>query len=114
MNADGSNVRIVTSVAGEAVFPQWSPDGTRIAFYSDKDDGWNLYTMNPDGSDMRRITVDDSPDYYVTWSENGEWLIYHSYISNDNRDLFMTDVNGLQTIRLTDTTEQERMPNWRP
>jgi hypothetical protein len=47
--------------------PTWSPDGSRIAFYSDRDGGWNIYVMASDGSDVVRLTGDDSNDQVPAW-----------------------------------------------
>jgi TolB protein len=50
------------------VAPDWSPDGTRLAFMSDRDGGnYQIYTMAADGGNPRRLTWDlpsnDSPDW---------------------------------------------------
>ena len=36
--------------------PAWSPDGSRIAFMSNRDGNPDIYTMNPDGSDAKQLT----------------------------------------------------------
>ena len=67
MNADGSDVRQLTNTPGKEEGPVWSPDGTKIAFSSDRDGQQEIYIMNADGTGQRRLTDnparDESPDW---------------------------------------------------
>ena len=47
--------------------PTWSPDGTQIAFVSDRDGNLEIYVMNADGSNIRRITNDPADDIQPDW-----------------------------------------------
>jgi Tol biopolymer transport system component len=47
--------------------PTWSPDGSRIAFYSDRDGGWDIFVMASDGSEVVKLTGDDSNDQVPAW-----------------------------------------------
>ena len=68
MQADGSNLRQLTQPTSRVnEDPAWSPDGTRIAFQSDRDGNFEIYTMNPDGTDVRRLTTDHGGDYWPAW-----------------------------------------------
>jgi Tol biopolymer transport system component len=58
INADGTNERRLTTDPGADFVPDWAPDGSRIAFTSDRG-ATAIYTMLPDGSDVRQLT----PDY---------------------------------------------------
>jgi hypothetical protein len=69
MNADGSGVHRITDGAVPEALPKWAPNGGRIAFISQREGTNELWTMNPDGSDPRRLTpgilvgsADWSPD----------------------------------------------------
>ncbi len=114
MNADGSNARQITTGAGTSQFGVWSPDGEWIAFHTSRDGGWRIYVVRPDGSDLRPITAANGLDFYPAWSSNGQWLVYHRDMGNENRDLWMTPLEGGGSIQLTNTAVQERMPDWRP
>lgn len=56
---DGSNLVPLTSSSGNNIYPKWSSDGSQISFSSDRDGvGYQIYVMNADGSNERRVTVD--------------------------------------------------------
>jgi Tol biopolymer transport system component len=62
MNADGSNVRRLTSDSSIDDDPAWSPDGTKIAFVSNRDrDNGDIYVMNADGSGQTRLSFSGYP-----------------------------------------------------
>lgn len=68
MNLDGSNPRAVTFPSGyEDARPTFSPDGTRLAFASNRDGNWEIYVMNLDGSQQTRLTTNTTDDYYPCW-----------------------------------------------
>ena len=55
MNADGSGQRRLTRSRHDG-FPAWSPDGRKIAFFSQRDGNGEVYVMNADGSGQRNLT----------------------------------------------------------
>jgi hypothetical protein len=67
MRADGSHVRRLTDSPGLDEGPEFSPDGTKIAFSSARDGQQEIYVMDADGSNPRRLTDnparDESPDW---------------------------------------------------
>jgi len=77
MNADGSDVRRLTRTGALETVPVWSPDGTLIAFTSDRhkkrgkrerhNREFELYVMRADGSAIRRITRNKVADLYPDW-----------------------------------------------
>jgi Tol biopolymer transport system component len=83
-NPDLSQQTQITPGTSDGWFPSWSPDGSRIVFAShssdpDPDDAveiMDVFTMSPDGSDVRKVT--DSVGYSGTpsWSPDGRWIVY--------------------------------------
>src|SRR6266511_3929539 len=78
MNADGSNlVRLTTNSALDRM-PMFSPDGSKIAFTSNRDGTTEIYVMNTDGSDQSRITYRPGGDSQPSWSPDGTQIAWRS------------------------------------
>ena len=59
-------------------YPSWSPDGSFVAFTSDRDGAYNLYLMNADGSGLRQLTH-EPPGMIVgmqSWTADGAWIYF--------------------------------------
>jgi len=73
MNADGTNVQILTSGPND-VYPHMSSLTHRIIFGRNQD----LYIMNEDGSDLKAMTSDGLNNYYPRWAPDEKWIAYSS------------------------------------
>ena len=74
--------------------PSWSPDGRRIAFDSRGKDGFfDIWTIEPDGSGLRRVTSGPLNDNLPTWSRDGRWIYYESERSDGN-DVWRVPASG--------------------
>jgi Tol biopolymer transport system component len=75
INTDGTGLITVLATPRWETNPVPSPDGTRIVFCSDRDrpgskwpgPGFEIYTMNIDGTSITRITNNRSPDIWPDW-----------------------------------------------
>jgi len=76
MDSDGSNlVRLTNDPYHTDYVPSWSPDGTKIAFSSERDGDWEIYAMNADGTNVRKLTSNSADDLDPSWcciSEDGK------------------------------------------
>ncbi len=71
MNADGSNQQRLTFTDTDNHEPDWSPDGTQIAFVSNQSNNYEILIINADGSDLHNISNHSANDYGPTWQRIG-------------------------------------------
>jgi Tol biopolymer transport system component len=60
------------------VSPKWSPDGSKIAFSSERDSKLQIYVMNANGSEEIQLTFDKWINYSPVWSPDGSEILYTS------------------------------------
>jgi Tol biopolymer transport system component len=96
--------------------PRWSPDGTRIAFKSNRNgaSNYDLYVMDADGRNPVRITDDPANDHDPAWMPDGQSLVFMSE-RGSRGDLYRVWLSDLSVERLTDHFEGHAiMPNVSP
>ena len=71
---DGTNVVNITNHPAIDRLPAWSPDGSRIAFRSNRDGNSEVYVMSDAGSDVVRLTNDPWVDTAPSWTSDGRVL----------------------------------------
>lgn len=89
--------------------PAWSPDGTRIAFYSNQDSNFEIYTIRPDATDLQRLTHTEASDTEMSWSSDGTQIAF-----NFSTGIYAMNADGSDRIPLTDTTTHADRPRWSP
>jgi TolB protein len=120
MSVDGSGVVRLTSNPNEDVrdnwWPSWSPDGSKIAYGSNKDSLYwtDIYVMNADGSGQTRLT-DNSAGYsdQPNWSPDGSRIAFES--SRDgNHEIYVMNADGSGQTNLTNNPRTDDSPDWSP
>jgi Tol biopolymer transport system component len=121
MNADGSDQGRLTkdehgdpsTPSGVAfqIDPAFSPDGSRIAFASARAGTLDIYVMNADGSDTRRLTSTPANDGQPTWSPDGQQIAFQR---DDGDHIYVMRSDGTGARRLTDELAPETEPAWSP
>jgi Tol biopolymer transport system component/predicted Ser/Thr protein kinase len=77
--ADGTGLRQLTNDVALDRDPQWSPDGRRISFYSNRGGSWDAWRINPDGSGLTALTK-KSGAHYPTWSPDGSKMAFSEIV----------------------------------
>jgi Tol biopolymer transport system component len=118
MNADGSNVRRLTTEPGYDGGPFFSPDGERIVWRHFEENGMiaDVWTMKLDGSDKRRVTDFKSMSWAPFYHPSGKYFIFTSNkLGFENFELFIVDSAGEhEPVRVTFTPGFDGLPVFSP
>lgn len=117
MNGDGSALHKLTNNVTLDIMPDWSSDGRSIVFASDQtfdpagfvhqSNSYEIYAIDADGSNFRRLTYNERLDRSPTWSPDNQKIAFLS----DNR-LYVINADGSSLRQLTDSDTYS--PVWLP
>jgi TolB protein len=112
--AAGGLPRPLTAGVGESqTEPDWSPDGTRIAFTSGEGRGAEITVAIAATGETTRLTDNDVEDRSPAWSTTGERIAFVSRRPEGKENLWLVDPDGEDLDDLTDYDEDEaRDPDW--
>ncbi len=124
LNLDDRSVKVLT-IAPDTL-PGWSPDGSRIVFTRRQADGnYDVFTIRPDGSDLRRLTNSPAVDGHAVWSTDGKHILWNSGMYGwrdeaalyDNTfqpyaPIFIMNADGTGKRLLTDSPWEDAMPQF--
>ena len=111
MDADGGDQDNLTDHPAYDVDPDWSPDGTKIAFVSSRDAnrGTQIYVMDADGKNVIRLTHGQLTKRHPDWSPDGRKIAFSVDDGVDHIDVM--DADGRNRVKLED---QARHSSWSP
>lgn len=85
--------------------PRWHPSGGYITYISRQDGRHNIFAVNPDGTQQRRLTENGFSEGWHDWSSDGEWLVFdRSSADESGSDIVLMNMRTKQVRQLTDTT----------
>jgi len=131
---DGEGLRImnletkaVTKLTeGYDNFPLWSPRGDLIMFSRAAKGDYEIYTIKPDGTGVKRLTFSRGNDAHMGWSPDGENIVWASSrmgfkdegtytdAPQPYGELFVMRYDGSNVRQLTDNQWEDGTPAWRP
>ncbi len=97
--------------------PKWSPDGRQIAFESNRNGPVEIYIMNADGSNVRRLTFSGVAGQHGnnpgSWHPDGSQIVFQS--TRDGQfEIYKINVDGTGETRLTFHPAEDSLPAWSP
>ena len=93
--------------------PAWSPDGKRIAFYSERDGNAEIYVMNADGTAVTRLTNSTADEGYPSWSPDGKRIAFMR--RTGRTELFTMNADGSDQKPLLTVDKGDAIdPRWSP
>jgi TolB protein len=142
-NGVGTPVNLTNSPTLNELFPDWSSDGTRIAYYHHDittsqpvfhgpdftispnrfdemaqnnllvSDG-EIYVMNANGTNKVNLTNHPDWDYAPKWSPFDDKIVFYRYVNSQNREIFVMNADGSAQTNLSNNSGMDFYPSWSP
>jgi Tol biopolymer transport system component len=130
MNSDGTGIRQLTDHPLRDGHAKFSPNGKKIIFNSQREAdnksdpvheiNYEIYEMNIDGSDIKRLTNFEGWDTFPSYSPNGEKIVWRriipdsTNISGYNSEILLMNSDGTNITNLTNHKSFDGYPDWSP
>ena len=88
-------------------------ENTKIAFVSNRDGNYEIYIMNADGSEQKRLTNNPTFDYFPSWSPDGKKIAFTSD-RDGNYEIYIMNVDGSEQKNLTNNRAHDFKPSCSP
>lgn len=123
MDVDSAQVTRLTNDPAFDDSPALSPDGARIAFLTARHDSaprfpdlkYELYLVDSDGGNLRRLTTTASAEGHPAWSPDGSKISFDADYDGDGyAEIYALDVASLEVTRLTSNAANDQFADWSP
>lgn len=113
-----STVRLTRTDRKNEDMPDWSADGTKIAYARcglGELSNCDIWVMDDDGSNQTRLTTTpDAQETWPAWSPDGTKIAYTSNLDDPFQDVYVMDADGSNQTRLTTMSGFDAFPEWSP
>jgi len=110
----GTPVDLTPRTEGQDYEGAWSPDGSRIAFVSNRASrNTQLFVMNADGSSVQQLTHDALPHELPSWSPDGKTILFDTSAKTPG-DIYAINGDGAGQRQLTFSKRDEWGARWSP
>lgn len=114
--SNGTHLRHIGKPGTDSFYPSWSPDGSKIAFWSIPDGSrQGVYMMNADGTGVHPLPLNDvSPSSVPVWSPDGTTVTFSGRVEDEKSDIYIMNIDGTGLVNLTNHPAQDNSPAWSP
>ncbi len=112
-HVNGDGLKQLTNNYATDDTPGWSPDGLKIVFESRRDNNYEIYTMNSDGSNQINVTYHPDYDAFPSWSPDGSKIAFTS-ARDGNAEIYLMNIDGSDPVNITRHPEGDFCPSWSP
>lgn len=110
MDTDGSNLKRIVE---HGLSPSWSPDDKQMVYASNRDGKFQIYAMNSDGTNVRRLTNNKAEESAPAWAPDGAAIVFVSDREGEHPALFLMGADGSEQHRLVFSKRQDFcFPAW--
>ena len=92
---------------GSDAHPSLSPDGTKIAFISDREGELEIFIMNSDGTNAIRLTSPPFSKFNPSFSPDGTHILFSAIDGNDS-EIWLVNTDGSNPVNLTNNSADDR------
>ncbi|MFC1975718.1 TolB family protein, partial [Chloroflexota bacterium] len=110
ITSTSGRMRRVIEGVGNVFAPNWSSDGSFIAFASEADQNVDLYIISPDGTNLQLVTDSKAKEYLPKWSPDSTYILFVSE-RNGNADIYIANESG-DVLRVTHNRANDTTPEW--
>ena len=114
MSRDGRNAHPLTFGSATDQDATWSADSSQVAFSSDRDGNWEIYTVRLADGVVTRLTNNPAADLSPDWSHQNGRLAFQSNRGGANEEIYTMAADGSDVRRLTTNPNGDSNPSWSP
>lgn len=110
---DSKIKRLTNNLANDS-YPKVSPDGTKVLFISTRDGNSEVYVMNIDGSNVKRLTYNSTFEGNADWFPDGRILVESIAVSGSKNDFWIMNGDGSNQTKITNSDMNTSRPTVSP
>lgn len=111
--SDGTSWTNITNNTATDGQPNWSPDGSKVAFSTSRDGNSEIYSMEADGAHPVRLTTNTASDRMPYFSPDGSVIVFVSD-RDGNDEIYKMNADGSNPVRLTNDAAAQIYPAFSP